>query len=169
MFLAREGKIMEDKDKTISELENRIKYMEGYIETVETARNELEQECEELKKSVEHWKVEHKEAKAKAEWTYDLVKKRLGQQLDQLKAENEELKEKLDFRTKKLNEDLSCSNECLRKRMIQCRNYRKALEEIEELANEHKNTPQYRGICQSILEIINNAKDINVPTKKDGE
>ena len=54
-----------------------------------------EQECEELKKNVEHWKMEHKEAKAKGEWTYDLVKKRLEQQLDKLKAENEELKEKL--------------------------------------------------------------------------
>ena len=51
-----------------------------------------EQECEGLKKNIEHWKMEHKEAKAKGEWTYDLVKKRLGQQLDQLKAENEELK-----------------------------------------------------------------------------
>ena len=52
----------------------------------------LEQECEELKKNVAHWKMEHKEAKAKGEWTYDLVKKRLGQQLDQLKKTNEELK-----------------------------------------------------------------------------
>lgn len=26
-----------------------------------------EQECEELKKSIEHWKMEHKEAKAKGE------------------------------------------------------------------------------------------------------
>ena len=49
-----------------------------------------EQECEELKKNVEHWKMEHKETKAKGEWTYDLVKKRLGQQLEQLKEENEE-------------------------------------------------------------------------------
>ena len=48
-----------------------------------------EQEFEELKKNVEHWKMEHKEAKAKGEWTYDLVKKRLEQQLDKLKAENE--------------------------------------------------------------------------------
>ena len=48
-----------------------------------------EQEYEELKKNVEHWKIEHKETKAKGEWTYDLVKKRLGQQLDQLKAEND--------------------------------------------------------------------------------
>ena len=48
-----------------------------------------EQECELLKKNIEHWKMEHKEAKAKAEWTYDLVKKRLGQQLDQLKAAND--------------------------------------------------------------------------------
>ena len=54
-----------------------------------------EQEFEELKKNVEHWKMEHKEAKAKGEWTYDLVKKRLEQQLDKLKAENEILKEKL--------------------------------------------------------------------------
>lgn len=51
-----------------------------------------EQEFEELKKNVEHWKMEHKEAKAKGEWTYDLVKKRLGQQLNQLKVENKELK-----------------------------------------------------------------------------
>ena len=46
--------------------------------------------------------------------------------------------------------------------------YKQAIDEISELANENKNTPQYRGICQSILEIINNAKDINVPSKKDG-
>ena len=55
-----------------------------------------EQECEELKKNVEHWKIEHKEAKAKGEWTYDLVKKRLGQQLDQLKESNEELQKEND-------------------------------------------------------------------------
>ena len=54
-----------------------------------------EQECEELKRNVEHWKMEHKEAKAKGEWTYDLVKKRLGKQLDQLKAENEKLEQTL--------------------------------------------------------------------------
>ena len=54
-----------------------------------------EQECERLKKSIEHWKMEHKEAKAKAAWTYDLVKKRLGEQLDKLKAENEKLKKDL--------------------------------------------------------------------------
>ena len=55
-----------------------------------------EQECEELKKNVEHWKMEYKEAKAKGEWTYDLVKKRLCEQLDQLKqtlAEIEEIAE----------------------------------------------------------------------------
>lgn len=51
-----------------------------------------EQECEELKKSIEHWKMEHKETKAKGEWTYDLVKKRLGKQLDQLKVELEQEK-----------------------------------------------------------------------------
>ncbi len=45
--------------------------------------------------------------------------------------------------------------------------YKQAIDEISELANENKNTPQYRGICQSILEIINNAKDINVLTKKE--
>lgn len=45
--------------------------------------------------------------------------------------------------------------------------YKQAIDEISELANENKNTPQYRGICQSILEIINNEKDINVPTKKE--
>lgn len=82
----------------------------GGIEFVENAKNgnckdnpncyykqlkRKEQECEELKKNVEHWKMEHKEAKAKGEWTYDLVKKRLGQQLDQLKAENEKLEQTL--------------------------------------------------------------------------
>ena len=56
-----------------------------------------EQECEGLKKNVEHWKMEHKEAKAKGEWTYDLVKKRLGQQLDQLKAEKEKLKKECEI------------------------------------------------------------------------
>lgn len=55
-----------------------------------------EKECEELKKNVEHWKMEHKEAKAKGEWTYDLVKKRLGQQLDQLKQTLAEMKEHFD-------------------------------------------------------------------------
>ena len=52
-----------------------------------------EQECEELKKNVAHWKMEHKEAKAKGEWTYDLVKKRLGQQLDQFKQTLTEIEE----------------------------------------------------------------------------
>lgn len=53
-------------------------------------------------------------------------------QLARKTQECEELREKLDFRTKKLTEDLSCSNKCLRKRMVQCSRYRKALEEIEE-------------------------------------
>ena len=52
-----------------------------------------EQECEELKKNVEHWKMEYKEAKAKGEWTYDLVKKRLCEQLDQLKQTLTEIEE----------------------------------------------------------------------------
>lgn len=58
--------------------------------------------------------------------------KEAEKQLARKISECEELKEKLDFRTKKLTEDLSCSNECLRKRMVQCSRYRKALEEIEE-------------------------------------
>ena len=52
-----------------------------------------EQECEELKKNVEHWKMEYKEAKAKGEWTYDLVKKRLCEQFDQLKQTLAEIAE----------------------------------------------------------------------------
>lgn len=61
-----------------------------------------EQECEELKKNVEHWKMEHKEAKAKGEWTCDLVKKRLGQQLDQLKTALLEIKEIAEYEFKEL-------------------------------------------------------------------
>ena len=52
-----------------------------------------EQECEELKKNVEHWKMEYKETKAKGEWTYVLVKKRLCEQLNQLKQTLAEIKE----------------------------------------------------------------------------
>lgn len=80
-----------------------------------------EQECEELKKSVEHWQMEHKEVKAKGEWTYDLVKKRLGQQLDQLKVENEQLKTKVfRFESRQTsmgeqNKELKAENDKLKK------------------------------------------------------
>lgn len=149
---------MEDKDKKISELEDKIKYMEGYIETVETARNELEQECEQLKKNVEHWKMEHKEVKAKAEWTYDLVKKRLGQQLDQLKAENEELKETLQLEEDwhKMSDKITHINHEYTRKLKQ------ALDEIYRIIVKlliMKDIKHLSKELNEILVIINKAKD----------
>ena len=88
--------IVDEINKTIEqEMENLRNIAKQQIGKLEAKLQAKEQECEELKKNVEHWKMEHKEAKAKGEWTYDLVKKRLGQQLDQLKAENEKLEQTL--------------------------------------------------------------------------
>lgn len=103
-----------------------------------------EQECEELKKNVEHWKMDHKEAKAKGEWTYDLVKKRLEQQLDKLKAENE----KYSFFIEKLCDyiGLECDSEeqamrtlsdfarQMNKARLVIDRYKQTLTEIKEIA-----------------------------------
>lgn len=69
-----------------------------------------------------------------------------------------------EFRTIKAKEFEKCN-----KKERECERYKQAIEEILELADDNKHTIQYKGICQSILEIINNAKDINVPTKKESE
>lgn len=101
---------MTDKQIIINKMDKPKRYCEGIDcawcnekePCIYKIANELEekllrkeQECEELKKNVEHWKMEHKSAKAKAEWTYDLVKKRLGKQLNKLKAENTKYKQTL--------------------------------------------------------------------------
>ena len=91
-YLRKEQELQEAMDNYVQLDLQRVK---EYNELVDLYKAK-EQECEELKKNVEHWKIEHKEAKAKGEWTYDLVKKRLGQQLDQLKESNEELQKEND-------------------------------------------------------------------------
>lgn len=52
-----------------------------------------------------------------------------------------------------------CYYKLLQRKTAECEKYEQALDEISELANENKNTSQYRGICQSILNIINKAKE----------
>lgn len=50
--LCYKNKPLEDWAKEHAELTDKIKFMEGYIKTVETARNELEQECTHLKEAL---------------------------------------------------------------------------------------------------------------------
>ena len=113
-----------------------------------------EQECEELKKNVEHWKMEHKEAKAKGEWTYDLVKKRLEQQLDKLKADRKEALEQLEF-IRILNTVQDTEN----------RKLSKTLTEIKEIANKtlwtYSNLDDVTkyNMFDKILQIINEVED----------
>ena len=109
------------------------------------ARKELE--CEELKKNIEHWKMEHKEAKAKAEWTYDLVKKRLGQQLDKLKAENTKFEQTLA----KIKEISEVEIEC------------KAYETEHDCFNETrcKTLNEHIDFIEQILKLISEVEDEN--------
>lgn len=72
---------------------NKSVRFEEFVDKLVEEKDKLKAENEELKKNVEHWKMEHKEAIAKGEWTYDLVKKRLGRQLQQLKESNKTLNE----------------------------------------------------------------------------
>lgn len=111
-----------------------------------------EQECKELKKNVEHWKMEHKEAKAKGEWTHDLVKKRLGQQLDQLKGENVGALKQLEFvRT------LNAVQEA------EIRKLKQTLTEIKEIAEENFYflDCDYRWILEKILQKISESEGNN--------
>lgn len=86
--------IIDDQKKTIHRLQQECIEKTNTILALGDKLKCKEQECKELKKSVEHWQMEHKAAKAKGEWTYDLVKKRLGQQLDQLKFDYAELEKR---------------------------------------------------------------------------
>lgn len=129
---------------------NRYEVASLFIKTIEQLKRK-EQECEELKKNVEHWKMEHKEAKSKAEWTYDLVKKRLVQQLDQLKAEKDELKEYI----KHLHN--LCGNETDKQYK-----YKQTLIEIKEIAEidfNHTCWETYARQLEQILQKINEALD----------
>ena len=108
-----------------------------------------EQECEGLKKNVEHWKMEHKEAKAKGEWTYDLVKKRLGQQLDQLKAEKEKLKKECEIWK---NQVLTIDDEAITVQITQQQfeeydKLKQTLAEIKEIAGHQCN------ICEALTPV----------------
>lgn len=111
-----------------------------------------EQECEELKKSVEHWQMEHKEAKAKGEWTYALATKRLGQQLDQLKAELEQeqaLKETYLACYKAKHEDIESELFKLRQ----------TLQDVREMASKfdywNNNLSQASRVLNEIVDRIN--------------
>ena len=121
-------------------------HLDVFVEEWNNQLKRKEQECEELKKNVAHWKMEHKEAKAKGEWTYDLVKKRLGQQLDQLKAENDELKQKCNIYTCGI-----CGNK------EDCNKLYKTLTEIKEIskAESYLTSQSTRLLVNNILQKIN--------------
>ena len=113
-----------------------------------------EQECDELKKNVEHWKMEHKAAKAKAEWTYDLVKKRLVKQLDQLKAEKEEIKKYLGISSKTIMERLEELQELRDNDKYKLYQAEQTLTEIKEICRFNFTKTTTNLLAKTILQKI---------------
>ncbi len=95
-------------------------------------------------------------------------------QLQRKTAECEELKELLRLR---INDRIEKLGRAIERRNIKIDKYKQALDEIEKYQKRNCETCVFHkthkcGIsCQTfvILNIINKAKDINVPTQKDGE
>ncbi len=126
----------------------------------------LKNEITRLEKEVKHWQMEHREAKAKGEWTYDLVRKKV----ERLEQENKELKEWKErvvglfesaCRCKYLNEETDiCSytnekciniNKCVYKYQNLSDTYRSALEEIREIAKFAQCLPCGSGNLEDCL------------------
>lgn len=78
--------------RTYSNCNPKEKQCNFYITSIEKQLASKTRECEELKKSVEHWKIEHKEAKAKGEWACDLLKKKYELRCNRCKLKSENTK-----------------------------------------------------------------------------
>lgn len=91
--------------------------------------------------------------------------KKLVSELQELSKQNEELQQACKSlkqeceELKKETKILQNRNQQLDGAITKVKCYEQALDKISELANENKNTAQYRGICQSILNIINKVKE----------
>ena len=102
-----------------------------------------------LEKEVKHWQMEYSEAKAKGEWTYDLVRKKV----DRLKQENEEPKNEINKLGKK-HEDYCNTMYWQMKEQID--KYRSALEEIRNLCNKGAGVYTNAKIVGLINEVLGN-------------
>lgn len=105
-----------------------------------------------LEKEVKHWQTEHREAKAKGEWTYDLVRKKA----DRLKQENERLKKSIE-RYRSANERL------YDKRVddfnLTLTKYKSVLEEIREDMEKDTTCESRECGCDDYAECLNCIKE----------
>lgn len=137
------------KNKEIMKLKNEIKDLEdlakfktGVIRELQDKLKAKEQECERLKADVERWKSNFN-GKVTAI-------KELLQQLDQLKAKNEELKRRLEVKGNILKLTDEAKNEYSKEN----KKLKQTLAEIKEIIHFNKTNRLSGGACISIEQIL---------------
>lgn len=149
-------KQLKAKEQECEELKNKNKFMEEYIQTVENARDELEHKLNLIKEEDIIFTLDTKKLIAQ-----------YSAKLEQLKAENGELKGKINQLTI-LGMDLNQNNEVLRKSFLtadrnkdnwreKAEKYCKTITEIKEIANYSFNlsTSALMAKLEQILQKIN--------------
>lgn len=132
---------------------------------------ELAKENAELQQEVKQWKheyemldacIELEQGKITELQAYKDVNEDFKKAWEELKAENERLKDEVEtrdnlvehFRKEAINW-AKISNDCIK----DIENYKQTLQEIKTIAEENKDTVQYGGICKSILMVITKAEE----------
>lgn len=156
---------LQAKEQECKKIKDKNQYMKDYIKTVETSRNELEQECEKLKTQTSNFmngeycangcKKMHKQFKK--------VHNNLVEENKKLKQECEELKKQYNCYacgTCNGKEDYKNMQRHCENAIKANHKYKQSLDEIKEFCTVYSNNHDaYETVYKYILNIINKAKE----------